>query len=90
MENTTDYLSGMVVLNTLDQSAINISTSTLGAPRVAGGLEYIEGIGKNGVLVALGGVQRTQAGEGKPPVEELASATLNSKVEKRFSSDSYR
>lgn len=57
MGNRTDYLEGLIVIDTYTQTAKNISTDSLGEPRVAGGLQYIESIGVNGILVALGGMR---------------------------------
>lgn len=59
MKNTTEHLEGMIVLNTVNQSAANVSTATLGSPRVAGGLLFIEQMATNGALVAVGGLQRS-------------------------------
>ncbi|KAI9662407.1 MAG: hypothetical protein M1821_008574 [Bathelium mastoideum] len=63
MGNATEDLQGLIILNTNDQTARNISTSSLGSPRVAGGLQYIEGIGSNGVLIALGGMENNGGGD---------------------------
>ncbi|KAL0258908.1 hypothetical protein SLS55_006412 [Diplodia seriata] len=60
MGNTTEFLGGMIVLNTVDTSSKNLSTATLGDPRVAGGLQFIDAIGSNGALIAIGGLQRNE------------------------------
>ncbi|KKY13684.1 putative cell wall anchored [Diplodia seriata] len=60
MGNTTKFLDGMVVLNTADTSSRNLSTATLGDPRVAGGLQFIDAIGSNGALIAIGGLRRNE------------------------------
>lgn len=56
--NDTEFLDGMIVLNTVNVGSQNLSTATLGNPRVAGGLQFIEAIGANGALIAIGGLQR--------------------------------
>ncbi|KAF2087703.1 hypothetical protein K490DRAFT_73631 [Saccharata proteae CBS 121410] len=56
MGNETEYLQGMLVIDLVGQIAKNISTTSLGQPRVGGGLQFIDGLGDNGVLVALGGM----------------------------------
>jgi len=50
-------LGGLVVLDTNTQTAKNLSTSSLGNrfPREGGTLNYISGIGQQGILVAIGG-----------------------------------
>ena len=47
----------MVVINTVDHSARNLSTSTvtMGLPRTRGQMVYVPGIGDKGILVLLGG-----------------------------------
>ncbi|KAF9636660.1 putative duf821 domain-containing protein [Lasiodiplodia theobromae] len=60
--NATQYLDGMVIFNTAHSHTINVTTISLGRPRVAGGLVYIEGVGANGALIAAGGMQRPEAG----------------------------
>ncbi|OJD36009.1 cell wall anchored protein [Diplodia corticola] len=59
MNNDTEFLDGMIVLDTVNVSSQNLSTATLGNPRVAGGLQFIEAIGERGALVAIGGLQRS-------------------------------
>lgn len=51
----------MVIFNTVRNCAMNVTTVSLGRPRVAGGLVYIEGVAANGVLVAVGGMQQADA-----------------------------
>jgi len=50
-------LEGMLVINLVDFSSANISTSSMnkGTPRVGGTLDYIDAVGTSGILVALGG-----------------------------------
>ncbi|KAH6663379.1 putative cell wall anchored protein [Halenospora varia] len=57
--NQTTYLGGMIIIDLLTQTARNVSTDTLGAPRVAGGLVHTQRFGKteNGTLVAFGGMR---------------------------------
>ena len=57
MGNSTEDLQGLIILNTYNQTARNVSATSLGNPRVAGGLQYIGGIGLNGVIIAIGGVE---------------------------------
>lgn len=53
------YLGGMIIVDLATQIARNVSTSSLGAPRVAGGLVHGLRFGKttNGTLVTFGGMQ---------------------------------
>lgn len=55
--NQISYLPGLVMIDLHTQETRNLSTETLGAPRVAGGLLHAPGFGKtkNGTLVAFGG-----------------------------------
>ena len=57
--NQTTYLGGMIIVDMPTQTARNVSTETLGAPRVGGGLVHSSRFGrtKNGTLVALGGMR---------------------------------
>ncbi|KAK4540210.1 hypothetical protein LTR36_009708 [Oleoguttula mirabilis] len=57
--NQTTYLAGMIVVDMPTQQARNVSTETLGAPRVGGGLVHSPKFGKtkNGTLLALGGMR---------------------------------
>ncbi|KAF2826099.1 hypothetical protein CC86DRAFT_24973 [Ophiobolus disseminans] len=50
-------LNGMMVVDTSHQTAKNISVSSMkdAQPRLGGALQYVPGIGGNGLLVALGG-----------------------------------
>lgn len=54
-------LGGMIVINTNNQTARNISTNELSGdrPRTRGLLQYISGISSNGILVQIGGNQKT-------------------------------
>jgi hypothetical protein len=53
------YLGGMVIIDLATQIARNVSTDTLGAPRIAGGLVHGLKFGKtrNGTLVTFGGMR---------------------------------
>lgn len=55
----TTYLGGMVIIDMPTQRARNVSTESLGAPRVGGGLVHSPRFGKtkNGTLVAFGGMR---------------------------------
>lgn len=57
--NQITYLGGMVIIDLATQIARNVSTDTLGAPRVAGGLVHGQRFGKtaNGTLVTFGGMR---------------------------------
>lgn len=50
-------LEGMLVINLVDFTSANISTSKMkgGLPRVGGTMEYVAPVGNNGILVVLGG-----------------------------------
>jgi hypothetical protein len=53
------YLDGMIIIDQATQIARTVSTESLGAPRVAGGLVHAFRYGKtvNGTLVVLGGMR---------------------------------
>lgn len=53
------YLDGMVVVNTADHTARNLSTTAVvgDRPRARGRMQYIDGIGGRGILVQIGGKQ---------------------------------
>ncbi|KAH8727348.1 hypothetical protein GQ44DRAFT_825053 [Phaeosphaeriaceae sp. PMI808] len=57
--NQITYLGGMVIIDLVTQIARNVSTDTLGAPRVGGGLVHAMRFGKtiNGTLVTFGGMR---------------------------------
>ena len=57
IRGTNIFLSGMVVINTTDQTARNISTAQVDAnlARARGRMEYIRGVGEKGILVLIGG-----------------------------------
>lgn len=56
--NHITYLGGLVIIDLATQTTRNVSTDTLGAPRVGGGLVYSPRFGKSkkGTLVAFGGM----------------------------------
>lgn len=58
-DNQITYLGGMAIVDLVTQTARNVSTESLGAPRVAGGLIHSPRFGKtkNGTLIALGGMR---------------------------------
>ena len=75
----TVWLGGMIVINTNKQTVRNISTYGLSAdqPRTRGLLQYIIGIGPNGVLVQLGGIQKPLGTSSNiDPVGDLVSKIL--------------
>ena len=51
------FISGMVVINTNDQTARNLSTAQVSPDlaRARGRMQYIPGVGTNGILVLIGG-----------------------------------
>ncbi|KAL8793660.1 MAG: hypothetical protein Q9195_003709 [Heterodermia aff. obscurata] len=55
------FLTGMVVINTTDHTAKNISTAgvTGRSPRARAQMQYMSGIGEKGILVLLGGSSKT-------------------------------
>lgn len=55
--DSATLMDGMMVIDTVRQSAKNISTATLKEkqPRIGGLMQYVANIGRNGLLVALGG-----------------------------------
>jgi hypothetical protein len=57
--NQITYLGGMVIIDLATQVARNVSTDTLGAPRIGGGLIHGLRFGKtkNGTLVTFGGMR---------------------------------
>lgn len=56
-DDTKPFLEGMVVINTQDKTARNLSTQAVvgNHPRTRGEMVYIPNIGSNGVLVQVGG-----------------------------------
>lgn len=67
------FLNGMVVINTTDHSARNLSTTAVShdSPRARAEMQYVPNIGKNGILVLLGGTTRPL-----DPLNEYDSAGL--------------
>ncbi|EKG22634.1 Galactose oxidase/kelch beta-propeller [Macrophomina phaseolina MS6] len=62
--NQIQYLGGLIMIDLHTQETKNLSTATLGSPRVASGLVHAPGFGKtkNGTLMAFGGM--TSSGTG--------------------------
>ena len=54
------WLGGMIVINTNNQTARNVSTYGLSPdrPRTRGLLQYVIGVGPNGIMVQIGGNQK--------------------------------
>ena len=52
-----DLVKGMVVINTTDQTARNLSTAQVSSnsARAGGRMQYIPGVGEKGILVLIGG-----------------------------------
>ena len=59
-DGNTVWLGGMIVINTNNQTARNVSTYGLSPdrPRTRGLLQYIIGVGSNGIMVQIGGNQK--------------------------------
>ena len=59
--NSKQYLQGMVVIDTNNQTAKNLSTNAVVGtlPRSRGRMEYISGVGSHGILVQIGGNQQS-------------------------------
>ena len=57
MNLTSVFVSGMVVVNTTDQTARNLSTAqvSIDQARARGRMQYVPGIGEKGILVLIGG-----------------------------------
>ena len=75
----TVWLGGMIVINTNNQTARNISTYGLNQdlPRTRGLLQYIIGVGPNGILVQIGGNQKPSSTTSNPdPVGDLVSSEV--------------
>lgn len=66
--NSTTYLDGMLAIDLVRQTSRNLSTSGIRdyLPRVGGSMQYIPGVGKNGVLVTLGGKVDDQSRTSSP------------------------
>ncbi|KAF2812788.1 uncharacterized protein BDZ99DRAFT_495966 [Mytilinidion resinicola] len=74
--NNTLNLPGMVVINLANQTFANISTPGLNEstyPRAGGSMGYVPGLGRSGILVALGGAYRNQSGPGPFKAQTLAT-----------------
>lgn len=58
--NDNIFLEGMLVIDTQNQTAKNISTTAVvgDTPRTRGEMQYVDGIGEKGILVQIGGNQK--------------------------------
>ncbi|KAF1969530.1 hypothetical protein BU23DRAFT_539447 [Bimuria novae-zelandiae CBS 107.79] len=56
-QNLSMPIEGMLIINLVDSTSTNISTSSMNrsTPRIGGTLDYIDAVGDSGILVALGG-----------------------------------
>ena len=56
-DNSKPFLEGMIVINTQDKTARNLSTQAVvgNYPRTRGRLEYVPSLGSKGILVQIGG-----------------------------------
>ncbi|KAL9103417.1 MAG: hypothetical protein Q9163_001519 [Psora crenata] len=59
-EETEVFIEGMIVINTANHTARNLSTKAVVGdyPRSRGQMEYCQGIGANGTLIQIGGNQK--------------------------------
>lgn len=59
-KNDKIFLEGMLVIDTQNQTARNISTTAVvgDTPRTRGEMQYVPGIGNKGILVQIGGNQK--------------------------------
>jgi hypothetical protein len=75
---TTTYLDGMLVIDLVRHTAENISTNGMKGylPRVGGSLQYVPGVGANGVLLALGGQVDEKSKISTPTNGQLVSGAL--------------
>lgn len=68
------FLEGMVVIDTRNHTARNLSTSAVSGnlPRSRGRMQYVPGIGEKGILVQIGGNQK--------PVDEIQNTYVGDLV----------
>ena len=81
--NDPVWLGGMIVINTNNQTVRNISTYGLNQdlPRTRGLLQYVIGVGPNGILVQIGGNQKPSSNASNPdPVGDLVSNTIATRL----------
>ena len=71
--NDNVFLDGMVVVNTSDHTARNLSTTAVvgDQPRARGRMQYIEDVGGRGILVQIGGKQFRQGVQSGGDVGDL-------------------
>ena len=67
------YLDGMIVIDTVHQTARNLSTKSVvgNMPRSRGRMQYIKGIGGKGILVQIGGNQQAIDNTTDPYIGDL-------------------
>ena len=77
--NTQVFVEGMLVIDTNNQTARNLSTNqvTGNYPRVRGKMQYVPGIGDKGILVYLGGRYEEIANFNDLAVGNLVCASLH-------------
>ena len=70
---TIQFLQGMIVINTTTQEARNVSTDDFSGsnPRTRGKMEYVPGLGSNGILVYLGGSSKSAANLDQQAIGDL-------------------
>ena len=65
-------LEGMLIINLVEKTSVNISTPGLkSGPRVGGKMQYVDNVGEDGILVAIGG----QVGD-KPVYANSSKGTM--------------
>ena len=73
------FLDGMVVVNTSDHTARNLSTTAVvgNQPRARGRMQYIDDVGGRGILVQIGGKQFSPGMESDDDVGDLVCDPLD-------------
>ena len=78
--NRPQYLEGMIVIDTNNRTARNLSTKAVSGdvPRSRGQLEYLPKVGPKGILVQLGGNQQSVIDQTDPYTMNLVSSKHHS------------
>jgi hypothetical protein len=89
IKNETLYtaLDGMVIINLVDLTSVNISTPGLEGrgPRTGGRMEYIANVGTSGILVAIGG----EVSESRKLIDPAKGSMLSLETVDIFDIESY-
>ncbi len=77
--NVKEFIGGMVVINTSNQTARNLSTTSVVGdfPRTRGRMQYVPGIGPKGILVQIGGNLKALTNLNNDYVGNLVSVLLH-------------